>query len=443
VSKAISEERSRNYFHQVKGSVVYKGLAVSCSFLAIPLMIHYLGSERFGVWSTLLSLMLWVTFFDLGLGNGLRNKVAESLAKGQLQDAQEYISSAYSLIGIISFILIVVLGIVTFSVSWQKVFNTELLSESILKYTVLITGLFIVINFWLGLVNSVLNAVQKTSIVVLGQFLFNALSLLLIFIIAKTTEASLLYLAIVVGFSMAGANLLLSIWFYNGNRNLMPIITFDLKHAKPLMNLGVQFFAIQLAVLVIYATSKILIAQLFGPEFVTEYEVVFKLFSIITIIYGLVTAPLWSTYSDAFHREDFDWIKKTLKKQIAIFGIIFLSVIVLVVLAKPLIALWIGNEIEVSSILVISMGLFTLVAAWTNIFASFLNGVGKIRVSLIVSVAAMFLNIPVCILLAKYTSLDASAVVIGTIVALMPGVIIGPYQTYKILSLKDVGIWGR
>jgi Na+-driven multidrug efflux pump len=93
--------------------------------------------------------------------------------------------------------------------------------------------------------------------------------------------------------------------------------------------------------------------------------------------------------------------------------------------------------------LVFSVGAFILVSIWTNIFASFLNGVGKIRVSVIVSVAAMFLNIPVGILLAKYTSIDASAVVIGMVIALMPGVFSGPYQTYKILSCRDAGIWGR
>lgn len=443
MTKFVSQARSHNYLRQVKGSVVFKGLGVACSFLAIPLMIHYLGQEQFGVWSTLLSVMTWITFFDLGLGNGLRNKLAESLAKDQTEEARSYISSAYSLIGLIAFTVFVLLALSAFIVPWQRVFNTHSLSAENLSYAVLITGFFIALNFWVSLINAVLNAVQKTSFVVMGQFLISALSLTFVYVLTKTTEASLLYLATAYGVSIVGANVVLSGWFYKSNIGLMPKLSLDFSHVRPLLNLGLQFFAIQIAVLIIYATSKILIAQLYGPEFVTQYEVVFKLFSVITLVYGLVMAPLWSSYTDAYHREDVEWIKRTLKKQIAIFGLIVLAVILLISVAKPLIALWVGSDVQVSMALIISMGGFILVSAWTNIYASFLNGVGEIRVSVIVSVAAMFLNIPASILLAKYTSLDASAVVIGTIIALLPGVFTGPYQTYKILTLKDAGIWGR
>ncbi|MDD5056758.1 MAG: MATE family efflux transporter [Sideroxydans sp.] len=443
MTKTVSQERSRNYLRQVKGSAVFKGLAVGCSFLAVPLMIHYLGQEQFGVWSTMLSVLTWITYFDLGLGNGLRNKLAEALAKNQPDEARSYISSAYSLIGLISLTVFVILALAAFIVPWQKVFNTQLLGTETLSYAVLITGFFIALNFWVSLINSVLNAVQKTSFVVMGQFLVSALSLVFVYVLTKTTDASLLYLTTAYGVSMVGANALLSGWFYKGNHSLIPKLSLDFSHVRPLLNLGLQFFAIQIAVLIIYATSKILIAQLYGPEFVTQYEVVFKLFSIITMVYGLVMTPLWSSYTDAYHREDIEWIKWTLKKQFAIFGIIVLAVIVLIAVAKPLIALWVGSEVNVSMMLVISMGGFILVSVWTGIFASFLNGVGKIRVSVIVSVVAMFLNIPASILLAKYTSLDASAVVIGTMIALLPGVFTGPYQTYKILTVKDAGIWSR
>lgn len=80
MTEAVSEERTRNYLRQIKGAVAYKAVAMASSFLAIPLMIGYLGQEQFGVWSTLLTVISWVVFFDLGVGNGLRNKVAESLA---------------------------------------------------------------------------------------------------------------------------------------------------------------------------------------------------------------------------------------------------------------------------------------------------------------------------------------------------------------------------
>ena len=441
--ETVSQTRSHNYLRQVKRSVVFKGLAVGCSFFSIPLMIHYLGKEQFGVWSTLLSLMTWFVFFDFGLGHGLRNKLGEALAKNETIEASKYVSSAYSLIALIALGIFLIAVAAAFLVPWQRVFNTQALSDESLGCVVLITGFFVALNFWVGLINPVLNAAQKTSTVVFGQFLSNAFSLVMVYALTKTTDATMLYLALAYGVSLVGANAVLSVWFYKENKSLTPKVSPYPNHVRPLLTLGLQFFAIQIAVLIIYSTSNILIAQLFGPAFVTQFEVVFKLFSIITLAYGLVSAPLWSSYTDAYHREDFVWIKHTLRTQINIFvGIVF-AVIVLILVANPVITLWIGDDINVSAMLVFSVGVFILVSTWTNIFASFLNGVGKIRVSVIVSVAAMFLNIPTAILLAKYTSMDASAVVIGMVIALLPGVFSGPYQTYKILTCRDAGIWGR
>ncbi|MDD5059026.1 MAG: oligosaccharide flippase family protein [Sideroxydans sp.] len=436
MTKTVSQERSRNYLRQVKGSAVFKGLAVGCSFLAVPLMIHYLGQEQFGVWSTMLSVMTWITFFDLGLGNGLRNKLAESLAKNQPDEARSYISSAYSLIGLISLTVFVILALVAFIVPWQTIFNTQSISANKLSYAVLITGFFIALNFWVSLINPVLNAVQKTSFIVMGQFLFNALSLFFVYVIAKTTDASLLYLATAYGVSMVGANALLSGWFYKGNHSLIPKLSLDFSHVRPLLNLGLQFFAIQIAVLIIFTTSKILIAQLFGPEFVTPYDVVFKFFGVITMMFGLLTVPLCSSYTDAYHRGDFVWIRKVIGKQLWLFGIIVLVVLMFIIIAKPVIKIWIGDQLVVPMPIIISMGLFVIISSWNSIFAYFLNGIGKIRFQMFSAILAMIINIPIAFILTKYIGTGVEGVVLATCASLLLFAVIGPFETYFVLRNK-------
>jgi O-antigen/teichoic acid export membrane protein len=173
----ISKARTENYIEQLKGSFVLKVLAVGSSFLTLPIMVRYLGQEQFGIWSTLLSLVTWIVFFDLGVGNGLRNKVAESLAKNQVDRVASYISSGYSLIGLISIALFLSMMVASFIIPWQSVFNTETVSEESLRQVVLLTGFAVIANFWIGLINQVINAIQKTSVVVFGQFLSNALAL--------------------------------------------------------------------------------------------------------------------------------------------------------------------------------------------------------------------------------------------------------------------------
>lgn len=433
MSEAAAKERTRNYLHQIKGAVVYKAVAMVASFLAIPLMIRYLGQEQFGVWSTLLSVMSWIVFFDLGVGNGLRNKVAEALAKNEKPEAAQYIASAYSLIGLMALLLWALLTGASFFVPWQIVFNTQVIQEATLRLTVQISTFFILLNFWMGLIGALLGAVQKTDLTVLGQMISNGLALLLVFVLTKTTETSIIYLACAYGLSLVIANVLLTLWFYRWHPELRPRPSLDKLHINSLFSTGLQFFAIQLAVLVVFTTDKMLITQFFGPQQVTQYEVVFKLFSVITILHALISAPLWSAYTEAYHRGDIDWVEKMLRKQLLIFAGIAALVLLFVLLARPIIGLWIGGELAVSSPLILAMGLFVLILTWNNVFAMLVNGIGKIQAQLYTAVSAMVLNIPLAIFFTKYLGLGLSGIVLATCVSLLLAAVVLPIQVHRII----------
>lgn len=435
MSANMSEERTRNYLYQIKGAVVYKAIAMLASFLAIPLMIRYLGQEQYGIWSTLLTVMSWIVFFDLGVGNGLRNKVAEALARNNRKEAANYIASGYVLIGLIAVALWVLVTGASFFVTWQTVFNTRAISEATLRLTVQVAIFFIVINFWIGLIGALFGAVQKTSMTALGQLISNGLALIFVLFLIKTTDATITYLALAYGISLVIGNIILSFIFYKQHAELRPTLSLNKKHVTPLLSIGMKFFTIQVAVLVIFTTDKMLITQLFGPENVTQYDVIFKLFSVITFAHILVSAPLWSAYTDAYHRGDMVWIKRMLHKQLFIYISIVLSVLILGILAKPIISIWIGRDIAVSYSLIAAIGVFVLVSTWNNIFAMFVNGIGEIKIQLYTAVAAMFLNIPLALIFVKYFGFGLSGIVIATIVSLSPSAVLIPIQVYRILRV--------
>lgn len=437
MSAVASQERTRNYLRQIKGAVGYKAVAMLVSFLAIPLMIRYLGQEQFGVWSTLLTVMSWIVFFDLGIGNGLRNKVAEALAKDKKAEAASYIASGYSLIGLIALGLWVLATTASYFVPWQAVFNTKMISESTLRHAVQIATFFVVLNFWLGLIAALLGAVQKTSLIALGQLISSTLALLLVFCLYMTTNSSISYLAIVYGISVIVSNALLSIWFLQRYPDLRPYPSLEKRHFGPLLSLGLQFFMIQFAALVIFTTDKMLITQLLGPKYVTEYDVVFRLFSLVTLTHALITAPLWSAFSDAYHRGEIAWIKNMLHKQIVIFGFVVFSTIILAVLAKPLIAIWIGRDFLVSFSLVSAMGLFVVISTWNNIYSMLVNGIGEIRIQLLTAIAAMLINIPLAIVLVKIFGMGLSGVILATCISLMIAAVALPIQVNYIFHGKS------
>lgn len=438
MSISISENRSKNYIKQIKGSFIFKGLAIFSSFLAIPLMIKYLGVEHYGVWSTLLSIVSWVVLFDIGIGNGLRNKISESLAKENKQEAHSYISTAYTIIGAISVMLILIFLLVSEYIPWQKVFNITSINNQELQSVVNITAIFLFLNFWISLINQVFNGLQKTSLVVFNQFLSNIFSLLAVFILYTFYESSLIKLAFAYGISLLASSLILSFWFYKNNKEFIPKIkSFGLNYTKSITSLGFKFFIIQIAVIVIFTTDKILITQLFGPQYVASYDVVFKLFSVITIVHGMLMAPLWSAYSDAYHRGDIEWIKKTIKNQLKIYLLILVATTLLIFLAKPIIVLWIGRDFVVDNILIIAMALFILVSTWNNIFAYFLNATNKLDVQINTSILAMIANIPLSIMFVRFFEMGVYSIVLATCISLSFFTIFGSIQTFNILKGKN------
>ena len=69
--------------------------------------------------------MVRFAFFDIGLGNGLRNKFAEAKAKGDLDLAKGYVSTAYYTIGAICVVFFILSLLVSYFVDWASVFNTS------------------------------------------------------------------------------------------------------------------------------------------------------------------------------------------------------------------------------------------------------------------------------------------------------------------------------
>ena len=83
-----SQQRSSLLQKNIIASVLAKGWSAIIVFLTVPVTLRCLGEYNNGVWLTISSVMLWIDNFDIGLGNGLRNKLAIYLARGEEQRAQ-------------------------------------------------------------------------------------------------------------------------------------------------------------------------------------------------------------------------------------------------------------------------------------------------------------------------------------------------------------------
>ena len=117
------QERYRRAGITASSSFIAKALNILISFLSVPLTIHYLGSERYGVWLTISSLLTWMTLTDFGLsGNALVNVLAESSGRDDTKTAREYTSSAFWVLTSISLVTGLIAAISFHWISWRSVF---------------------------------------------------------------------------------------------------------------------------------------------------------------------------------------------------------------------------------------------------------------------------------------------------------------------------------
>ena len=102
---------------------ILKSVSIVIGLLLVPMTIHYVNPTQYGIWVTLSSVISWIAFFDVGLGNGLRNKLAEALAVGNEQLARKYISTTYAVLAMIMSGVYLLFLLVNPFVNWMHILN--------------------------------------------------------------------------------------------------------------------------------------------------------------------------------------------------------------------------------------------------------------------------------------------------------------------------------
>ncbi len=436
-------ERSIRAKKNIAVSIIIKGLSIFSGFLLVPLALEYLDSTRYGIWLTLSSILAWFGFFDIGLGNGLRNKFAEAKAIGNDKLVKTYVSTTYAIVsGIMIFLFLLFLFINTF-LDWTKILNTPPNLRTNLNSMVIIVFAFFCLRFITKLITNILLADQKSAVRDSLDLIAKLLNLGLIFILLKTTEGSLFKLGFVYSATPVFVLIIATLYFFKKYYSAyIPSFHFvNLYYFKDLMKLGVDFFIIQISVIIIFSTDNMIITQLLGPTEVTPYNIAHKYFSMAMMSFTIIVSPFWSAFTEAYVREDFDWIKRSIKNLIRIWSIIVLGVIIMLIIANPIYNFWLGGKVKVPYLLSILMAFYVIMLSWSTIFFHFINGTGKIKLQRNIYIITSLSNIPLSIFFAKHLNLGSAGVILGTIICLTVWIIIAPLQSYKIINKKADGIW--
>jgi O-antigen/teichoic acid export membrane protein len=152
--------RAHRFFAGVLWNWVGVALNVAIGLLLSPYIARKLGSERYGIWVLVFSLVEYLWFFDLGFNTSVTQFVAKYRARNEPEQINRVIST-----GLVYFCAVaVVFALTTLLVAWRGVELFKIASPADredFRVLILIAGLGWALNFPLHFFSSCLDAFQR------------------------------------------------------------------------------------------------------------------------------------------------------------------------------------------------------------------------------------------------------------------------------------------
>jgi O-antigen/teichoic acid export membrane protein len=355
-------ERYRRASITASSSFIAKALNILISFLSVPLTVHYLGAERYGVWLTISSLLTWMTMSDFGLaGNALINVLAEASGKDDREGAQHYSASAFwALTGV--GVLTGIIATASFRfIPLRRVFQVSAATSTHeLQLACALTIGFLVLNFPLSMQQSIYSAYQEGFLANIWGIAANSLALLALVVVCRS-HGGLPQLVLALSGTRAAVGIANFFFLYRRYYWLQPTpLAVRWVCVKRLFSLGSKYLVTQLAALGIYQSQPMIITQMMGPKYVVIFVVAYKIVALPIDLAYMATAPFISAFGEAKARMEWGWIKDAYtkaNKASFVFGLPILAV--LAIFAKPIIRIWAGAAAAPSTSLIVGLTLYT------------------------------------------------------------------------------------
>lgn len=437
-----SDKRNSNLRNNILLSAAMKATGMLTSFLIVPVTLHYLDNEIYGIWMTITSILMWFSFFDVGLGNGMRNYMTQAISANDYKTARAYLSTTLCVLTFISIVL-GLLCIPCLSLDFNKIFNTYALPNTVLQKALIIAVLFTLVNFVVKNIGFVFIALQKYGLNDVLTTAGNVLGLIIVFILTKTTQGNLLYVVTAFTLSPVLVYLIATIPIFHKYKQLRPSWRYyDKSLLKNIVGKGLGFFAIQItSCLVIFGGSNVIISHFCGPTSVTVYNIAYKLFNLLAIAYTVIISPMWNAYTDAQVRGDFTWIRATFNKALKLWGLSVIGGVLLLVICNTFYKIWVGSSVTVPIQISAAVLLYISAFNFNNCVTYLLNGLNKITVQIITSITGTILYLLFIILFGREIGMTGIILSMAICYILMGTVHL--YQCKLLIGEKARGIWNK
>ena len=393
---------------QATGSKV---VAMIATLLTVPLLLHSLNISDYALWTVLTGITVWFGLLDLGIGNGVRNAITESLAQGSIGAAKGIV------VGSIQFFSFLVVGIVFCGSAIIPFFFSD---RHLVALIFLIYGPLL-LSFPLTVFNSVLQGahlVGQQSLIATTRHV-----LWLIFLVIGQLFLAKLGL-VILGAVYAILWLVPLIFAAIRSQRVIKLSLIDLFNLDYMgsiisaIKIGLKFFVIQLSSIVLYATGSFILYNYLAPVSVANFDAINRMFSTVVIFHGAIIGVAWTEISHGFATRDLIKIRQIRFFLGVVFVVFAVIAIMLSIFAPEIISAW-THKLSIGRWDAIPFLIATLLQVWSANIAVFFNAINALRLQMIVSILSAVLFIPI-VLLCIIGGAGVASVPTGISIVLLP-----------------------
>ena len=233
ILKKITKGESLNdvIIFNVLSSYFFNFISLLIGFVSIPFLLKLLSNNQYGIWITIFSILSWLSIFDFGISQGLRNNIPRLLKSKNNIEFKQLIQSAYLITFLVSIGFLVTTLVLYLFIDFKTVFNLNAnpIPENINQLVLLIVFMYC-FQFSSNNIVGILHATLESRFITLIDACSKSIMFLGILFLLYFQINSLFFLAVITILSRT-----LFMWFftyrftkkYNLNLNLFEIKDFS------------------------------------------------------------------------------------------------------------------------------------------------------------------------------------------------------------------------
>lgn len=413
-------------------SVIQMGNAI-LSFVMVPLLLRYFTTEDYGLWVTLLSLVVWIGIFDFGIGFSFKNKVTEFLVDKDESKINKLFLQCFQYYIIISLIIFVIFLLLLNTVTVLS--NNKLLSFLIYVPVILV--------FPLSIGSQILQGLRLTHISSLYGIAKSIIWAIFITILVFGGQESNILIAATV---FSSINICFSTFMFyvalKKSKLKLPSLL-ELK-TKPVFDdtikTGLQFFVLQISSLLFFSMGNFYIYSNLSAKDTVDYDTINKIFTFYFSFFGTIISVYWSEIAYFKSLNDILKLKKIYKNLFLISLLFSLGGLILAFVAPIFIKYWTQGKVDITFLNCLPFAILITVQSVAYVGAVFMNAFEKVKPQIAASLVSMACLFPLMTYGFQQNWKIATPPIVAAVLVVPALFICHFYANRLIVSLKSIDI---